>query len=425
MTDRLYLFAPSSDDASWSFCLITSGGECHEGSGLETAAAAPAAVLGEQPRSALQSILVVPAECLLRTAVTVPARGRRQIEMAVPYLVEEHLAEDVERLHLALGSRQGDGRIPVAVIDPERLQVWLDDLQTAGLEVTSAHGAIEGLLDGAADLRVLVDAETAWIGARLGEGAAIDRSLLLQAVSQWVGRHATGEDTDATTLELRLPEGDSALDLAQLDSLLGQIRPVSIERVEFQGPASRQLALALDACPGVDLLQGRFAKAGDQARPWYRWRLVAGLAAGLLTLQLGLDIARASWLEQRATTLREESVAMFQEIYPQRTRVPDPRRELEALLDGGGGASGVAFLELLGASATRIADIEEGPLQLRSLTFNAQRGDLALDLNAAGISSVDSFKDGMEAKGYPVVIDSAVQEAQTVRARLRVRSGGA
>ena len=432
MTDRLYLFAPSSDDAKWSFCLITADGALHEGSGLDTAAAAPTMqsqdqgqeLAAGQPRAGLRSILVVPAECLLRTAVAVPARGRRQIEQAVPYLVEEYLAEDVEGLHLALGSRQEDGRIPVGVIDPDRMQGWLDELQAVGIEIAAAHGATEGLLGSSADLDILVDADTAWMGSRSGEGVAIDRSLLLQVSSQWVGRSAGAETTDATTIRIRIPAGDSALDLAQLDSLLGQIRPISIERSEYPGSSRQQLALALDTLPGVDLLQGRFASAqGRSTHPWYRWRLVAGLAAGLLVLQMGLDVARTSWLEQRAVTLREDSVALFQEIYPDRTRVPDPRRELEALLDGGG-ASGAAFLELLGASAMRISALEDGPLQLRSLSFNAQRGDLALDLNASGIGSVDRFKDGMEAQGYPVVIDSAVQEAQTVRARLRIRAGG-
>lgn len=427
MTDWLHLFAPSSDSDEWTFCRLTADGELQEGSGLDAAAAAAAAPaesteLKSQPRSALSSMLVVPAACLLRTAVTVPARGRRQIEMAVPYLVEEHLAEDVEALHIALGNRQADGRIPVAVIEPDRLQGWLEELQHAGIDISAAHGAIEGMLDGSFDLRVLVDANTAWIASRKGDGVAIDRSLLLQALSQWVGRDPV-ETTAATTIGLAIPEGDSALDLAQLDSVLEQIRPVSIERSHYQGSSAKQLSVALDALPGVDLLQGRFAINMDGAHPWHRWRLVAGLVAGLLLLQMGLDVARASWLEQRAMALREDSVALFQEIYPERTRVPDPRRELEALLDGGG-ASGAAFLDLLGASAMRIAALDGGPLQLRSLSFNAQRGDLALDLNASGISSVDRFKAGMEAQGYPVVIDSAVQEAQTVRARLRLRSGG-
>lgn len=432
MTDRLYLFAPSGHRAPWTFCLITADGEVQEGSGLDTAAAAPAAHAPpasrgadkEQDRSALQSILVVPAECLLRTVVAVPARGRRQIEMAAPYLVEEYLAEDVEGLHLALGARQGDGRTPVAALDPNRLQTWLDELHAAGITVAAAHGAAEGLLAGPADLRVLVDAQTAWIGCRNGEGVAIDRSLLLQALSQRLGQSAADEAmTDHPSIGLATPEGDPALDLAQLDSLLGQIRPSSIERSEYRGSSTQQLALAIHEHAGIDLLQGRFGVASAGDHPWYRWRLVAGLAAGLLLLQMSLDVARTSWLEQRAVALREESVALFQDIYPERTRVPDPRRELEAMLDGGG-ASGAAFLELLGASATRISALEDGPLQLRSLSFNAQRGDLALDLNAGGINSVDRFKEGMEAQGYPVVIDSAVQEAQTVRARLRISSEG-
>ncbi len=422
MTDRLYLFAPPSDDATWSFCLITAGGELQEDSGLDAAVAAMAS-RGEQSESGLRSILVAPAECLLRTSVAVPARGRRQIGMAVPYLVEEHLAEDVEGLHLALGARQDDGRIPVAVMDPERLQIWLDELTAAGIEVSKAHSSIEGLFGGRCDMRVLIDTDRAWMSHCNGEGVAIDRSLLLHVLSQWVGRNADEGNTDAVTIDLSIPEGDSALDVAQLDSVLGQLKPVTIERSPYQGSSTRQLALALEELPGVDLLQGSFAIAQDTAQPWYRWRLVAGLAAGLLLLQMGLDLARVSWLEQRAVALRQDSVAMFQEIYPDRTRVPDPRRELEALFDGGG-APGAAFLDLLGAAATRMSTLDDGPLQLRSLTFNAQRGDLALDLNASGINSVDRFKDGMEEQGYPVVIDSAVQEAQTVRARLRIRSGG-
>lgn len=422
MTDRLYLFAPASEDADWTFCLLRADGQTDEGTGLETAAAAQAT--REQPHDTLQSILVVAAECVLRTAVAVPARGRRQIEMAVPYLVEEYLAEDVERLHLALGARQEDGRVPVAVVDPDHLQGWLDELKAAGIDICAAHPAIEGWLGGSCDLRVLVDADMAWMASRSGDGVAIDRDLLLHAASRWVDELGGGDEANAVSIELWHPEGDNALDLAQLDSALAQISPVSIERTEFQGSSRRQLALALEKRADIDLLQGRFAIASGGAHPWYRWRLVAGLTAALLLLQMGLDVARTSWLEQRAVTLREDSVALFQEIYPERTRVPDPRRELEALLDGGG-TSDAAFLELLGASATRISALEDGPLQLRSIAFNAQRGDLALDLNASGIGSVDRFKDGMEAQGYPVVIDSAVQEAQTVRARLRVRAGGA
>lgn len=418
MTDRLYLFAPALAAEPWRFCLHRSDGAWEEGQGLDTAAAA-----GTTAPGPVATWLILPAEQLLRTAVEVPARGRRQIEMAVPYLVEEFLAEDVEGLHLAMGQRQSQGRVPVVAIDPGLLQGYLDAVHEYGMEVDHAHAVVEGLLGDTAPMQVLIYGDSAWLGCQGTEGVVIDRGLLLQAMSEASSRLDAAEDAPLA-ITLRLPADDQGLDLAELDSALGQIRPVAIERQPFEHSLIREWSGLLANHAGIDLLQGRFARPGRDLGSWRRWRLVAGLAVTWLLLHMGFDVTRSAWLEQRAVALREESLSLFQDIYPERTRVPDPRRELEALLGDDGGSGGGAFLDLLGASAARMAAIDAGPVQLRSITFNAQRGDLALELTAAGIDAVDRFKAGMEEQGYPVVIDSAVQEAQAVRARVRVRSGG-
>ncbi|TVS17901.1 MAG: hypothetical protein EA417_05115 [Gammaproteobacteria bacterium] len=417
MSDRLYLFAPAEVDTPWQFCLLSDEVESVEGSGLEAAAAAP--MTREQE---LVVTLVVPGEHILRTTVSVPARSRRQLEMAVPYQVEEYLAEDVEQLHLAIGQRQPDDRVPVAVIAPDRLQAWLDGAMAAGLQINHARLDLEGLKPTDADLAVWVEDRRAWIASRNGDAVIVDRMLLAQVLSTMIAGHPGDA---AMTMRLITAPDDDAVDLAQLDSLLAQERPVTIERERAVGTRMGLLAAGLDRSPGLELLQGRFAVARDQNQGWMRWRLVAGLAMAALALQLVVDLGRSVWLEQRAVTLRESSVELFREIHPERTRVVDPRRELQAILDGGGEEGGAAFLELLGASAQRIADLDDTQIQIRSLTFNAQRGDLAVDMMASGINTVDRFKADMEDNGFPVVIDSAVQEAQAVRARLRIRTGGA
>ena len=60
---------------------------------------------------------------------------------------------------------------------------------------------------------------------------------------------------------------------------------------------------------------------------------------------------------------------------------------------------------------------------LRSLNWNAQRGDLAVDLTVPGITQVDRLKAALDAGGHRT-IDSAVQEQAGVRARLRISEGG-
>ena len=90
---------------------------------------------------------------------------------------------------------------------------------------------------------------------------------------------------------------------------------------------------------------------------------------------------------------------------------------------GPGSEGGASFLALLGVVAGELRELGGG-IELRSVNWNTQRGDLAVDLTVPGIAQVDRFKERLEADGFPVTIDSAVQEQTRIRARLRIRDGG-
>jgi general secretion pathway protein L len=420
MIRSLHLFAPHLSDAPFGWRLVeagTSAEATEEGEGLE----ALAARLGDQHPERV--ILVVPAERALRTSLSIPARSRRQLEAALPYVFEEFLAEDVERLHLVAGRRTADGRVQAAAMDPGWLRGWLDALTEIGIEPRSARLDVDALpLDDDLDVAVLVTAERCLVRTADG-GFAGERELLGTLVGAACARLPEGEH--AVRVRVLSTAQDGGFDLAELEASLTQLRPVTVTRRLLDGSIADQLADGIDAAAEApEFLAGPFAPRRDASPTLRRWRTPVALAAGWFFVALLLGVAQTRWLDHRAQTLRSESEQMFRTIFPQRTRnILDPRRELEALVEGSGAAGGASLLQLLGAVAGEVGD--QDALILRSLSWNAQRGDLAVDMSVPSIAVVDRFKEGLERGGFPVVIDSAVQEQQGVRARVRISGGEA
>src|SRR5690606_1476427 len=70
--------------------------------------------------------LVLPVEAVTACAVQLPTQKARWLRQALPFAVEELLAEDVEQMHLALGELLADGRHRVFAVRRAWLAAWLE-----------------------------------------------------------------------------------------------------------------------------------------------------------------------------------------------------------------------------------------------------------------------------------------------------------
>ena len=75
--------------------------------------------------------LVLPVEAVTACAVNLPTRKARWLRQALPFAVEELLAEEVELMHLALGEQLADGRHRVFAVRRSWLAGWLALCPTA------------------------------------------------------------------------------------------------------------------------------------------------------------------------------------------------------------------------------------------------------------------------------------------------------
>lgn len=326
--------------------------------------------LGKRPVVAL-----VPAADVVLKKVALPTKPNKQLLQALPYMLEEEHAEDIDKLHLALGKAgvsNGQHWQQVALCQRQRLALWLDWLQQAGFTVTRM--VPDALLLPATDLPCCIELQQHW--------------LLRQ--DEW----------QATAVERSWwPDYLALLSLPTITSYSPW--PEQLVQVHQQATPELPLMLLAQGLSTTDftLLQGQFAPQKLPNRHWMQWRLTAALASTCVLIYL-LHLSALVWqqqqqLQQIELQLRTE----YQQIFPGE-RIINLSRQLQQKMQAVGGPQQQHFLSLLAALQLRLATMPD--VRLDSLRYDANRQELRFNASAAGFPSFEQLKVQLEQAGYTV-----------------------
>ena len=78
------------------------------------------------------AIALVPTCDIAMRWVALPPRASRKVLSAIPFMLEDELAQDVSKQFFAMGPRRGDQQA-VAIVSREKMEDWQDWLSEAGL----------------------------------------------------------------------------------------------------------------------------------------------------------------------------------------------------------------------------------------------------------------------------------------------------
>ena len=331
-----------------------------------------AEVLGQAgPR---RVIAFVPAADVRLAEVAVPARQPAKVLQAVPFLLEDQFAEDVETLHFALGARQADGRHAIAVSAHAHLREWLAPFQDAG--ATPYALVPESLAlpwDEGGPWAVLPEAGqiTARTGACAGFSCVPEDFELYLQLAEAGTPHA---------LRLLLPratEEDYTRLQRPLELLPGYDHPLEALIRHLRWPGA------------INLLQGAYSQRENLDRFWRPWKLAAGLALGAFTLGIAVNAGEALRLSRAAKAQESANAQRFQQVFP---RVPITTDlsllvEQQARILSGGGAQSSA-LSLIQQAAAALA--ASPGLTLKELQF--REGALFLDLSGSDLQVLETLR---------------------------------
>lgn len=335
--------------------------------------------------------VLVPSELVLVLAVDLPLPTRRRRLEALPFAVEDALAEPIDAVHLALGAEIAPRRHLVGVVAHGVMRQWAAQLEDAGL----SHAAL--IPDALALPRppsgswsVDISGGRALIRVEDGTGFAVPADRLPAA---W----AAGGAPSCISYGDPLPEGMTLAD---------------------NGITADPLAARL-IVPLLDLRQGVYARPRNALAP--AWRRLAIVAAGGLLAHAAIAAADTAALRNIAADRETETQALLAEKAPGLVVGDNLVAAASNLLPNDAGGSS-RLLPLLARTSTALAPLG-AQVAVRDLSWVEAEGALGLDLDAPDLATLQRVQATLDAAGLEAEVGAAAAGDGSAAGKIIVREG--
>lgn len=312
--------------------------------------------------------VLVPASAMTLTSVNLPEKGQRQALKALPFMLEETIADDVDAMHFTVGPRNGDALSVVAVAH-EQMQTWLSCLAEAGLKVKRI----------VPDCLALPLQECQWAAMRFGN------ELLLR----------TGLGTGHS-----LPLPWLPVAMKQLTAQADEVSVASYTEMELDGVELKPQPLDLPMLvlargilhAPINLLTGVYTPKREYSKHLLQWKnaaIVLGVAIILSLVNKGLTIHQVNG---QIADLKAQSEAIYQQVVPGNSRIVNLRSQMEsqlrALQGQGGGAEFFAMLDGLQDAFKQVPELKPNTLR-----FESARNEIRMQVTAKNYAQIEKFKE--------------------------------
>lgn len=381
-----------------------------------------AAHIGER-----EVIVLVPSAEVLTTSVDIPVRGAK-LYAALPFALEEYLADDIENLHFAAGTRRANGSTPVSVVSYENMDNWRLMLAEAGIE----PGAIIADSYGLARIPGTISMLLATDQVMINDGA--NTELVMQEVSPGdalaaIGALDDGLEDDSKDGEAQpLPrhvlvyceEGEE--ERYQHDWIAMRQELDSVDIKILPDGVTPRLAVTVGTGAGINLLQGRYAAKKEYAGMFRPWKYAAMLLVAFSIVGLGAKAIDYYLLTRQEAELRTMFNTEYQQIIPGAPETEDPARVIDSLRRRSGTAAATpVFLQSMELLSRAIQQNSEARVQ--AISFRA--GVVDLRVTAPNVTTLDNIERIIGESGrFRAAIQSTDQDGDRVSSRIQITEAG-
>ncbi len=331
-------------------------------------------------------ILLLPATEVLLIELDLPITSSRQLNKALPYALEDYLANDVETYHWVWRKQPG-GKVAVATIAHKNMAAWLQRCDEAGVKLQAVYAESLFLPVRENAVSILLDRNRAVVRFSQWQGGGIDRDFLTTFIENTLTEHNQIQLWHTQPCpDLNWPKQLTVNNVA-IDSALSLLRPA--EKNE------------------LNLLAGIYSPDQPGNIRWKTWLPAAILIVLAALIQYGAALTTYRHSQTQLAELENSNRELFRQAFPQIKRIVNIKAQAEQellALHKHRGNNGSVYLRLLYQSGQVLG--QDALLQLQALDFVG--GVLSLHLTGTGIAQIENFKQLMEKNpGVKVSIQSA------------------
>ena len=325
-------------------------------------------------------IALAPGSDILLKWVELPPKAGRKIISAIPFMLEDELATDINQQFFAIGPRRGDKQA-VAVVSHEKMQMWQSRLGEAGLFCDTIIP----------DVLAVPVTQDGWSVLTLGEQLLVRQDTFkgVQGEQAWLLPtliHFTAQQDSPVTIT-----NYAGIDLSSLPNIEEAQAPLELP---MQVLAKEAMQSSFNLC------QGEYKIKRKRSGVLSQWRVAAVLAVLALCTSLidkGVSLYQLKAQNQALSSEINAAVkAGFPNIGTYRNVKLKLQSELAKLEQGGGDASMLVMLDQL-APAFSATDVKP-----QTLRFDASRTEIRIQAQGKNFEALEQFKRTAENAGFVV-----------------------
>ncbi len=352
---------------------------------------------------------LVPGTQVLLTQVKLPRISKKRALKALPFAIEDELADDVENLHFALSSHAYNGIYPVAVVGHDVMSKWFDLFEENGLRIDKMIPDYLSLPYDATFWTVVIEDQTALVRTGPLEGFVTDVSNLVPMLERKLDE-----------LEEHLPQHIYIKDYVGVEdidikSIVGRGVEVVVDKRTDE--LLTYIASNMQEEFDINLLQGKYQVRYADQKNQRIWAITAGLMGLWLLVMLGGNITQYVFFSKQDASLEKQVTELYKVVFPQAKNVVSPKvrvkRELERLKEV---TVGNPFLQIIAATAPVFK--KHSSLSVRGLEYQNEQATIEVDID--DFQTLEMISNAIAKQGFIVKQQEAQRVGEKVSARLLI-----